>query len=149
MTSRLNRRAVLSAAGTLVVLVPPAVAAADPCKAVPDKGAVPSHLSPGKRFSGTVRYIVDGDGLCVGRSSDPAGWVEVRLADFRAPELREPSGEGAKQSLRMLVFGRQVDCVAGRRSYDRIVARCTLNGPAPGTPAASRRGPRRRAVRSH
>lgn len=37
-------------------------------------------------------YIADGDSLCVEVSPGPAGWVEVRLADFYAPELSEPGG---------------------------------------------------------
>lgn len=83
----------------------------------------------GSTFSGPVTYIGDGDSLCV---TIAAGQVEVRLADFNAPELREPGGRAAKEALQRLIFGRTVTCRAGRRSYDRVVARCTLNGQSVG-----------------
>jgi len=90
---------------------------ADPCEApLPAKGA---------KFSGEVTYIVDGDGFCVGKNQ---GGIEVRLADFSACELGEPGGEAAKQNLRKIVFGKVVECVAGKRSYDRVVAACTVEG---------------------
>lgn len=104
----------LPAAG-LAFLASPALA--DPCEApLPRRGAA---------FEGVVDYIVDGDGLCV---RTPAGLVEVRLADFRAPELSEPAGPAAKAALQRLVMGRRVRCVASGRSYDRVVADCTLEG---------------------
>ena len=93
---------------------------ADPCTA-----PLPAA---GKAFNGTVRYVGDGDGLCVGRSTDPATWIEVRIADFYAPELHEPGGEEAKRSLAKLALGREARCVAGRRSYDRTIARCSIQG---------------------
>jgi micrococcal nuclease len=103
-------------------------ALADPCKAVPDRGATPTHLRPGSTFSGRVVHVIDGDGLCVASGLGPNNWVEVRLEDFYAPELREPGGDRAKAALRKLAFGRTVTCRAGRRSYDRVVARCDLAG---------------------
>lgn len=118
------------AAGAGVValaLIGPGVARADPCE-----GALPSRA--GTTFSGTVRYVVDGDGLCVGNSADPATWIEVRLADFNAPELRERNGRQSRETLRRLVFGREVSCVATRGrsgrviSHDRVIATCRLNG---------------------
>lgn len=108
-------------------------ALADPCKAVPDRGPTPAWLKPGQTFGGQVRYVGDGDSLCVGASADPRSWVEVRLADFNAPELAEPRGPAAKAALSRLTLGRTLACRAGRRSYDRIVARCTLNGVSVGT----------------
>lgn len=113
---------------TLFIAMPVAAAAimwsslayADPCEApMPRDGAA---------FNGQVRYVGDGDSLCVGRSSDPATWIEVRLADFYAPELSEAGGEAAKHALADLTFGQTVSCVAGRRSYDRVIAQCTLKG---------------------
>lgn len=103
-------------------------ALADPCKAVPDRGPTPTHLRPGSTFSGRVVHVIDGDGLCVATGPGPSNWVEVRLEDFYAPELSEPGGEAAKAALRKLAFGRTVTCRAGRRSYDRIVARCDQGG---------------------
>lgn len=103
-------------------------ARADPCKAVPDRGPLPAWLKPGNIFNGTVRYIGDGDSLCVGSSTDPLTWVEVRLADFDAPELGEPGGRQARDVLSRIALGRPVRCVAGSRSWDRVVAKCTVNG---------------------
>lgn len=114
--------------GLLGVLAWSGAAAADSCLAVPDDGPAPAFLSPGSRFSGPVVYIVDGDGLCVDTGGGPTGWVEVRLADFYAPELSSPDGPAAKRSLERLSMGRRVDCVAQKQSYDRIVAQCRLEG---------------------
>ncbi len=107
---------------------------ADPCMAIPDKGPAPGWVKPGARFTGTVRYVVDGDGFCVGRTADPATWIEVRLADFSAPELTSPEGRGAKAVLTGLVIQRPVECTvrAGRNgrtiSYDRVIAVCSASG---------------------
>lgn len=108
----------------LAAVLIPTVAFADPCEA-----PLPS---PGTSFSGSVRYVGDGDSICVGNSSDPNGWVEVRVADFYAPELNGPGGREAKATLERIAFGKPVMCSAGRKSYDRVVARCTLNGTSIG-----------------
>ena len=100
-------------------------AIADPCE-----GALPSK---GTAFSGVVRYVGDGDGLCVGPAGQPASWIEIRLADFYAPELHEPGGIEAKRRLERIVMGKTLACRAGRRSYDRVVATCTLGGRPVGT----------------
>ncbi|WGU41396.1 nuclease [Phenylobacterium sp. NIBR 498073] len=98
----------------------PHLAHADPCTApLPSAGTV---------FSGAVRYVGDGDSLCVGSSADPGTWIEVRLSDFYAPELAAPGGHEAKNALSDLAEGRKVSCRAGKRSYDRVVAQCSLNG---------------------
>lgn len=105
----------------------PAVAWADPCE-----GALPRRA--GESFSGQVRYVGDGDSLCVANSSDPATWIEVRLADFDAPELHADGGQAAKIALEQLTLGRHVQCVAARGrsgrviSYDRVIAACTIGG---------------------
>ena len=101
-------------------LLAPSLALADPCQA-----PLPA---PESQFSGTVRYVGDGDSLCVGSSGDPKTWIEVRVADFYAPELHAPGGQKAKTALENIAFGRLAACDAGKRSYDRVVARCTLNG---------------------
>lgn len=107
-----------------------AVAAhADPCTAITDRGPLPAAYAPGRTFSGTVVYVADGDSLCVSvgprRGRD---WVEVRLSDFYAPELRSTGGVFAKGKLEGIAMGRSVACRADHRSYDRIVAVCTLGG---------------------
>lgn len=114
----------------LLGLATPALA--DPCKAIPDKGAMPSYLSRGATFSGPVTYVGDADSLCVGRSASPDQWVEVRLADFYGPELHAPGGREAKAALEAIAMGKTARCIAERRSYDRVVARCRINGTSIG-----------------
>ena len=100
-------------------------ARADPCEA-----PLPSHA--GTTFTGTVRYVGDGDSLCVGQTPDPDEWIEVRLSDFNAPELHAEGGEAAKAALIQLTFGRQVTCKAQRGrngrviSFDRVIAQCRI-----------------------
>lgn len=103
-------------------------ARADPCHAIADNGALPEYLAPGASFSGPVVYVGDGDSLCVGVGPARSEWVEVRLADFYAPELSSSDGPAAKRALEALAMGREVSCVAQHQSYDRIVARCELDG---------------------
>lgn len=106
-------------------------ASADPCEA-----ALPAQA--GVRFTGTVRYVGDGDGLCVGRTSNPKEWIEVRLADFDAPELHQPGGLEAKTTLERIILHREVTCTAerGRRgrvvSFDRVIARCRIGSDSIG-----------------
>lgn len=89
---------------------------------------MPADLRRGATFSGPVVYVGDGDSLCVGLGPRPDRWVEVRLADVYAPELRAPQGARAKAILETLTRGRRLDCVAQHRSYDRVVATCRLDG---------------------
>ncbi len=115
-----------SLALALLLAIVATVAHADPCKAIPDRGPMPAYLRPGATFAGPVAYIIDGDGLCVATGS--GAWVEVRLADFYAPELAEAGGREAKATLAKITQGRRVECGAQHRSYDRVVAVCTLQG---------------------
>jgi endonuclease YncB( thermonuclease family) len=101
---------------------------ADPCKAIPDKGPMPAYLKRGAAFAGPVVYVGDGDGLCVAVGAGLGNWVEVRLADFYAPELAEPGGAEAKQVLVDLALGKSAVCIAQKQSYDRVVAVCRLGG---------------------
>ena len=107
-------------------------ALADSCKAIPDRGPSPAWLHKGAQFSGPVAYIGDGDSLCVaaiaGREVDQTTWVEVRVADFYAPELHETGGPEAQAALEQIAKGKRVECVADHRSYDRVVAVCRLQG---------------------
>lgn len=80
----------------------------------------------GEPFEGPVLWIIDGDGLCV---PGPDGrLIEVRLHGFNAPEWSEPGGVEAFDDLAFLTLGREIRCVPLARSYDRIVADCTLDG---------------------
>lgn len=94
---------------------------ADPCNAdLPGKG---------QRFEGPVTYIVDGDGFCVGHEM---GGIEVRIDDFYACERSEPGGEQAAQILRDIALGKNATCVAGKKSWDRVIAHCEIGGRSVG-----------------
>lgn len=101
-------------------------AIADPCEA--------DLPRPGTSFEGPVRYVGDGDMLCVevGGRSQGSTWIEVRVADFSAPELNQPGGMAARDTLRRIAMGRRAVCSAGRRSYDRVVAVCRIGGVSVG-----------------
>ena len=101
---------------------------ADPCKAIPDKGPAPAWLRHGAAFAGPVVYIGDGDSLCVAVGPTPSEWVEVRLADFYAPELHAAGGAQARTALMRLADRQHVDCIADHQTYDRIAATCRLRG---------------------
>lgn len=116
----------LSVIAALAVFATPALA--DPCKAIPDKGPMPAHVGKGRTFSGSVVYVGDGDSLCVATGRGPENWVEVRVADFYAPELNAPGGRDAKAALERIAKGKHAVCTAGRRSYDRVVATCRIGG---------------------
>lgn len=73
---------------------------AAPAQADPCEGPLPS--AAGQKFEGLVRYVGDGDSLCVGQAADPGTWIEVRLADFDAPELHAPEGRRAVEQRRYL-----------------------------------------------
>lgn len=106
----------------LACLCIPGAAQADPCEARLPRA--------GETFSGVVRYVGDGDMICVefGGSSRGSTWIEVRLADFNAPELNQAGGREARDTLSRLMMGRRATCRAGRRSYDRVVAHCSVGG---------------------
>lgn len=59
---------------------------------------------------------------------DPATRIEVRAAAFYAPDLHSAGGRQAKAAMERVALGRTLRCVAGRRSYDRMVAQCSING---------------------
>lgn len=118
----------LGAIATLAFFaIAPSMAHADPCTA-----ELPRHA--GETFNGTVRYVGDGDSLCVGNSGDPSTWIEVRLGDFDAPELHSTDGPRSKQFLEQVAFGRRASCraIRGRSGrvivYDRVIALCSVEG---------------------
>ncbi|MBO9621669.1 MAG: nuclease [Sphingomonas sp.] len=98
---------------------------APPALADSGEGSLPAS---GTTFSEVVRWVGDGDGLCIGPAGQPSRWIEGRLADFYAPELHDPRGSEAKRRLERLAMGRTLVCRALSRSYDRVVATCTLGG---------------------
>lgn len=115
-------------AGLAALLLSAAAAHADPCTAIPDKGPMPPGLKRGATFSGKVTYVGDGDSLCVATGPRRDQWVEVRVADFYAPELASRDGPAAKAALARIAQGKQATCKAEKRSWDRVVARCTIEG---------------------
>ncbi len=104
------------------------------CQHGPIRAARPLPYRAGEVFTGQVRYIGDGDSLCVGTTVNPATWIEVRLADLDAPELRDPGGPEAKKRLARATLGRVVTCTVMRgrngrtRSFDRVIATCRIGG---------------------
>lgn len=112
------------------------VVVANPALADPCEGGLPSRA--GATFSGTVRYIGDGDSLCIGQSNDPATWIEGRLADFDAPELAQPNGRRGRDVLARIASGRSASCAAVRGrsgrvvSHDRVIAVCRVGGRSVG-----------------
>lgn len=96
----------------------------DGCTApLPKSGAV---------FEGVVFKVRDGDSICLGSRPEPRRLIEVRLSDVYSPERGEPGANEARAILRRLVLGERLRCVASHKSYDRIVARCDLEGVSVG-----------------
>jgi len=74
------------------------------------------------RHRSGVPYVIDGDTLAFGR-------VHVRLWGIDAPEMDTWQGRRARAFLIRQLAGRQVTYVpTGERSYNRIVARCYVEG---------------------
>lgn len=65
---------------------------------------------------------IDGDTL---RCEDG---TRIRLWGIQAPERYEPEGPASTRALSALITGKTLTCEPKGRSYDRIVARCTLSG---------------------
>ena len=125
MSSRTSWLGLLLAVGVTGMAT---TASADPCEAIPDGGPLPIYLSFGSTFSGPVTTVIDGDSMCIAVGLGPKNWVEVRLADFYAPESSDPTGPAAKAALERIALGREAVCVANLRTYDRIAARCRIDG---------------------
>ncbi|WP_198670735.1 hypothetical protein [Oceanicella sp. SM1341] len=74
----------------------------------------------------------DGDSLCIGRTTDPNEWIEVRLSDFSAAELHDTGGPAAKAALERLALRHEAICTSQRGhngrivSFDRVIARCEI-----------------------
>ncbi len=91
------------------------------------KDACRGPLPPvGVRFSGVVTWVGDGDMVCVGPDRDRR--IEVRVADFNAPELSEPNGKLARDALREIAMNKFVECEGSHYNQDRIVAICKIGG---------------------
>lgn len=118
----------------LLALALVSAAVATPALADPCTAAV-TGLRPGAPIVGQVRHVIDGDSLCVGPSADPRTWVEIRLANWFAPELHgDQGGREAKAALASIADGRPARCTVARGydgrtySYDRVIATCAVSG---------------------
>jgi endonuclease YncB( thermonuclease family) len=120
------------AAAAVVGLLSATAALADPCT------APVSGFRAGQTFAGEVRYVGDGDSICVSPSADPSTWIEVRIADFYAPELHAAGGIAARSAMVRIASGKSARCTAvigdhGRlTSYDRVIAICRIGGESLG-----------------
>jgi len=123
-----GRWARLALFGALSGFALTAQAHADPCEAISEDGPTPRGLGFGATFSGPITHVIDGDSLCVAVGPGPENLVEVRLADFYAPEFTAKGGPSAIAALETVALGRDASCVANLRTYDRIAARCTIGG---------------------
>lgn len=105
-----------------------AAALGSPC-AAPATG-----YRPGAVVSGEVVRVVDGDSLWLAMAPGPEGCIKIRIADFYAPEVRDPGGSEATVWMAALAAGRRLTCTAERSasnpsrtySYDRLVAVCRV-----------------------
>lgn len=79
---------------------------------------VPVNLTP---ITGRVQHVIDGDTFHM------QGYA-IRLWGIDAPERDHPSGPTSTQTLQSLVRGRDLSCLPVDRSYERLVANCTMNG---------------------
>jgi micrococcal nuclease len=97
----------VAAAVALALIAAPTLAAA-PC--------------PRGTLTGQVTLVRDGDTIVVGS-------MPIRLNGLAAPEGDEPRGEAARRAMVELVDGRVLRCeLTGRRTYDRCVGVCYVNG---------------------
>jgi micrococcal nuclease len=93
-----------------------------------------NHYRAGEHIIGRVMYVGDGDSICVGNDRDPNHWIEIRLADFYAPELHEAGGLEARRRMVQTAKSKPVVCTVQRGnngrtySYDRVIAVCRMNG---------------------
>ena len=73
-------------------------------------------------IEGTVTHVRDGDTIEIGETA-------VRLSGLHAPEMDEAGGREARAFMVELVEGKRVQCrLEGRRSYDREIGTCALDG---------------------
>jgi micrococcal nuclease len=70
-------------------------------------------------WTGAATAIIDGDSFCLGEA-------EIRLQRFDAPEWDEAGGPEARDALGALLARGPVTCEARARSYDRVIAACSL-----------------------
>lgn len=112
------------AAALALLMVREAPARESPC------GSVASHFEPGARFAGQIRRVTGPDTVCIGRESDPATWVGVRLQEVRP---RKGSGPRAAEALGRTLLEHYAVCeVTGRPgrpiAQGQVNAVCRVKG---------------------
>lgn len=81
--------------------------------------------APSDPWTGRATAFIDGDSFCMDD-------VEIRTQRWNAPEWDEEDGPETAQVLSLILqFRGPLTCEPKARSYDRVIARCTL---ADGTP---------------
>lgn len=83
------------------------------------KTETPVQLLP--QIVGRVQHVIDGD------TFNLQGYA-IRLWGIDAPERDTAYGSGATQTLQQLVRGRTLTCQPVDRSYERLVASCSMDG---------------------
>ncbi len=119
-------RALTRLRGGLGLLVAAVLAQA----ASPSHPSTPVQAPPGGRVVfATVNSVQDGDSLTV-KLPGQAGIQRVRLAGLDAPELEQPFGAAARDSLRALALKREVRLACHKQDrYQRWVCRAQLTSP--------------------
>jgi micrococcal nuclease len=87
-------------------------------------GASPADAAkcPRGTLTGQVTHVRDGDTIELGS-------MAIRFEGIAAPEGSEPGGAEATEAIEALVLGKELRCeLTGKRTYDRCVAVCYLNG---------------------
>jgi len=133
MEAGMNAHSLIWMAPTAFLALSASQAHGDPCTA-PVTG-----YKAGTVVTGTVLYVGDGDGLCIGNGPDPKTWIEIRLADFYAPEIHSADGPAAKRKLAELSKGKTAVCTvqhsdhgSNTYSHDRLIAQCRVDGASLG-----------------
>ena len=77
---------------------------------------------PHGSLAGNVTYVRDGDTIELGS-------MAIRFWGIAAPEWDAPGGQEATDAIKDMVLGKQVRCeLTGKKTYDRCVGVCYLNG---------------------
>lgn len=82
----------------------------------------------GMTYAGEMRTIRDGDTVCVCSGTDPRTCVRTRLADFYAPEIYEPGGVEARDTLAGIAAGRRWVCTYHHVTRNRAASYCEADG---------------------
>lgn len=79
-------------------------------------GAVP-RFEPGAKFAGQIRRVIAADAVCIGRGTDPATWIDVRLEDVRPRRLLP----GASKAFSRIALGQYAVCTVDAQPGRQVV----------------------------